>query len=103
VRLQAHAWPGNVRELRNVLDRALILAGDKIEGNHIVFDECVAKGTAPTTPVVLEADEAGERERIVSALDQCAGNQTRAAKLLGMSRSTLATKLAILRIPRPRS
>jgi DNA-binding NtrC family response regulator len=43
-----------------------------------------------------------ERQHIVDALEACAGNQTRAAKRLGMSRATLATKLALHKIPRPR-
>ena len=114
-RLQSHDWPGNVRELRNALDRALILASATIEAEHIVFD-APATTTAPAMtaaltataqptaapPTGLAAGESDERLRIVKALEQCSGNQTRAAKLLGVSRSTLATKLAIYRIPRPR-
>ena len=95
-RLQSHAWPGNVRELRNVLDRALILAGDTLDPAHIVFDDVPAPARAHA------ASEDAERRKIVEALEQCSGNQTRAAKLLGISRSTLATKLSIHRIPRPR-
>jgi DNA-binding NtrC family response regulator len=114
-RLQAHDWPGNVRELRNVLDRALILAGDTIDVHHILFDAPAtttlgAMRTARDAPAggrptdaELHLAELGERARIVRALDQCTGNQTRAAKLLGISRSTLATKLSIYRVPRPRS
>jgi two-component system, NtrC family, response regulator AtoC len=97
-RLQGHTWPGNVRELRNVIDRALILATDSIEPQHVVFDE-------PRTAIVealLSAGEEAERRKILDALEQCNGNQTRAAKVLGIARSTLATKLAIYRLPRPR-
>jgi len=43
-----------------------------------------------------------ERRRIMNALEQCSGNQTRAAKLLGMSRRTLVSRLISHRIPRPR-
>jgi two-component system response regulator AtoC len=50
----------------------------------------------------LSASEQAERVKIVDALEACAGNQTRAAKLLGVSRATLVTKIAIYRIPRPR-
>jgi DNA-binding NtrC family response regulator len=118
-RLGCHAWPGNVRELRNVLDRALILAGETIEAEHVVLDAPPARpspdragpgapraeapaGRAGDEAPPTSAAEADERRRIVDALEQCHGNQTRAAKLLGISRSTLATKLSIHRLPRPR-
>ncbi len=114
-RLQGHDWPGNVRELRNVLDRALILAGDAIGAEHVVFDAPRASAASSEArraedragPVLgageaSEASEASERRRILGALERCCGNQTRAAKLLGISRSTLATKLSIHRLPRPR-
>ncbi len=108
-RLECHAWPGNVRELRNVLDRALILAGDAIGAEHVVFDAPLARSGGPEAcraedraRPAIEAAEADDRRRILDALERCCGNQTRAAKLLGMSRSTLATKLAIYRLPRPR-
>ena len=101
-RLQAHDYPGNVRELRNILDRALVLSGGSgtIDVPHVVFDTPAGKpeGAAPA----LTGDEETERQRIIDALARCNGNQTRAAKELGMARSTLTTKLSILRIPRPR-
>jgi two-component system response regulator AtoC len=100
-RLQAHAWPGNVRELRNTIERALLLAqGDELTAADIVLD--AASGEPAPSPVRADPDVA-ERARIIDALDRCAGNQTRAAKLLGISRSTLATRLALLDIPRPRA
>jgi transcriptional regulator of acetoin/glycerol metabolism len=104
-RLSAHAWPGNVRELKNVIDRALILSADApaIDAAHVIFDEPAGPArAAPAAPPTLGAGEEAERQRILDALAQCGGNQTRAAKLLGMARSTLVTKLSILRIARPR-
>ncbi|MBC7973771.1 MAG: helix-turn-helix domain-containing protein, partial [Myxococcales bacterium] len=46
-------------------------------------------------------DDAADRARIVSALEECGGHQSRAAKLLGISRTTLITKLRIYQIKRP--
>jgi two-component system, NtrC family, response regulator AtoC len=92
--LAAHDWPGNVRELRNVMTRALVLArGGEIGPEHILLD---TKGEPAAAP-------ADERARIQAALEACAGNQTRAAKALGISRTTLLQKLREHRIPRPRS
>jgi len=48
------------------------------------------------------AMDALERQRIIDALDKCAGNQTKAAELLGISRRTLVTKLGAYNLPRPR-
>jgi DNA-binding NtrC family response regulator len=51
----------------------------------------------------LDGEQRAERARIIAALDACAGNQTRAAQRLGMARTTLAGKLGLYRIPRPRT
>jgi DNA-binding protein Fis len=48
----------------------------------------------------IDSDE--ERRRVESALEQCAGNQTRAAKVLGVSRRTLINRLERLNMPRPK-
>ncbi|MFT3837341.1 MAG: sigma 54-interacting transcriptional regulator [Myxococcaceae bacterium] len=102
--LQKHAWPGNVRELRNAIEVAVLTHGDTIDSIDL------ARAAPPEAPAAqaqaafaLSADELAERDRIIAALESCAGNQTRAAKALGWARSTLASKLALYRIPRPRS
>jgi transcriptional regulator with PAS, ATPase and Fis domain len=87
--LCAHGWPGNVRELRNVIERALLLApGDEIGVEHL--------------PAAAPAAPAGERERILAALEACAGNQSRAARQLGISRKVLLARLDSWGVKRPR-
>ncbi|MBZ0231403.1 MAG: hypothetical protein K8M05_03570, partial [Deltaproteobacteria bacterium] len=44
-----------------------------------------------------------DRAAVLAALEECAGNQTRAARKLGIPRTTLVTKLRLYRIPRPRT
>ena len=63
-------------------------------------DDAAPAGSPP--PTDLTPAQLAERERIVAALDACAGNQRRAAAELGISRATLATRLVLYRIPRPR-
>ncbi len=96
-RLEAHAWPGNIRELRNVVERAVVLCGDgPIEPENLFPADLVGglSGNAGDGP-------RDERARIMAALQECAGNQTRAAKLLGISRKTLGVKMDKLGIARP--
>ena len=91
-RLRRHDWPGNVRELRNVLERACALVeGDVLRASDL---ESVAAGRKPRAAGVLR-DHVGDAERdaIVAALDSCRGNQSRAARRLGISRRTLIYKL----------
>ena len=90
--LQRHAWPGNIRELRNALERALILSrGETIELGHLPAEIREGKATdlSPTHSL-----ENVERDHIARALKETDGNRTRAAELLGISRSTLKRRLA---------
>ncbi|HEY6174362.1 MAG TPA: sigma 54-interacting transcriptional regulator [Kofleriaceae bacterium] len=108
--LEAYAWPGNVRELRAVIERARLLAraGD-IGARHLVFAhsagcdaKAVERGPSDPSLVDLSPEQRTERDRIVALLQACAGNQTRTARRLGIPRTTLANRLSVLRIPRPR-
>jgi two-component system response regulator AtoC len=110
-RLRAHAWPGNLRELRNIMERAVLLAGDgPIEQAHIQgLEQPTSPSPAPAAKP--EPDRAAglrdelarlERQRIVDALERCGGNQTRAAELLGMPRRTFVHRLDEYGITRPR-
>ena len=106
--LERYHWPGNVRELKAVIERAVILArGGEIGRRHLMFapaagDSPPQAAPAPPREPSWSPQEADERQRIIDALEACAGNQTRAAKYLGVSRATLVNKLGLYRIPRPR-
>jgi len=92
--LKAHSWPGNVRELRNVIERAaLLMQDDEIRPEHILLEREDASPSGPPED---------ERARIIAALEACAGNQTRAARLLGVSRATLVNRLTLYDLARPR-
>ena len=97
-KLAAHDWPGNVRELENVLQRALVFAGETIEPAHIVFDpRPVAGGSAPAAPLPLGAQvRLQERDAIHAALSACSGRRAAAARHLGISERTLRYKLAAM-------
>lgn len=95
--LMGHAWPGNVRELRNVMERAVILCeGDVISTAQLPPEISHAVPPAPTF-VVTNAPTATlaemEANYIRQVLAQCAGNKTRAAEILGITRLTLRNKL----------
>jgi len=98
-----HNWPGNVRELRNVLERAVILAGEgTITPQHLPRDFGVQAGNRPAPPasdvdsvrlpVGTTVDEA-EKALIQLTLQHTRNNKTRAAEILGISLKTLFNKL----------
>jgi two-component system response regulator FlrC len=101
--LMAHDWPGNVRELENVIQRALLFAGnaDVIEAHHILFDRPAA---APVVLAPVElADEPAtlgqvvqlsEFAKIRETLAACGGSRIETAKRLGISERTLRYRLA---------
>ncbi len=85
--LQAHAWPGNVRELENRIQRAVILAQDAYLRPEDL-DLAPADETGPGRTLQQARDEA-ERQLLVDALTRNAGNITRAARDVDVSRPTL--------------
>jgi DNA-binding NtrC family response regulator len=115
--LARHNWPGNVRELRNVLERAVILAGEgTIERRHLpAFLQNQAAAVAipvdvaqpaPAVPQPVAADapdaiqfqigttvEEAEKGLILRTLEHTRNNKTRAAEILGISLKTLHNKL----------
>lgn len=99
--LMAYRWPGNVRELRNILERALILAGGgEINGDHLPCE--LAQGCR-LVKVIDEGDfgervDAYRRDLIVSALKNSGGVKKTAAETLGLSPRALSHYLRRLDI-----
>jgi DNA-binding NtrC family response regulator len=95
--LRAHNWPGNVRELRNVLERAVILAGEGVIGAaHLSGLSAARPAPAADDSVALRPGttiEEAERILVELTLRHTGGNRTRAAALLGISPKTLFNKL----------
>jgi DNA-binding NtrC family response regulator len=90
--LRRHRWPGNVRELQNRVERAAALADHALLGVSDLFpDKAPAMpATEAVQPGSLDdAAEAAIRKRVREALDQSGGNQSEAARLLGVSRTTI--------------
>jgi len=109
--LSAYSWPGNVRELRNAMERAVAIAA-----GHVVMasdlPERIQKGVrapaprpGPSQPPAPEDGRdfkeqmrAFEARVILDALEETAGNQSRAAELLGLPLRTLVHKIRALGI-----
>jgi PAS domain S-box-containing protein len=103
--LMTYSWPGNVRELKNALDRAVCLAQ---HGNVIDLDELPGHITAASLNRLNNPDQTDDAAEqldmkrkfsddevllIKRALSFCRGNKSRAAKMLGISRSSLYNKM----------
>ncbi len=99
--LRTWPWPGNVRELRNVIERVVILKGDSevIELDELPIEIRSGRpaGTSAGCPFELPAEgvdlAAVERGLVEQALARTNGNQTHAAKLLGISRFALRHRM----------
>ncbi len=94
IRLQEHDWPGNVRELQNMIQRLVLLSsGEELAG----LDESPAAATVVPSAAVEASPprtlEEVERDHILTVLRQVRGNQSEAARLLGLKRGTLRWRL----------
>ena len=125
--LEAHHWPGNVRELENVIHRALVVAkGDAILPGDLPAEVTGGRASATTVTSTASPSAPGgdsdlsalatqlfrwsrrepsrkiipavERELIIHALKETAGNQVHAAKLLGITRATLRKRVEKFKI-----
>ncbi len=85
-RLTSYTWPGNVRELRNAIEYALVLCpGGEIGAHHLPHKIAPASDCPPPAAPL----EARERDELVQVLRQVGGNQSAAARQLGVSRVTV--------------
>jgi DNA-binding NtrC family response regulator len=109
--LRAHAWPGNLRELRNMMERALLLSSaGAILPEHLPREKMLRARAAALPPGPAPTEGGGapmslvelEKRAMLDALARCAGNQTRAAELLGMPRRTFCKRMSEYNLPRPR-
>ena len=88
--LRRHRWPGNVRELRNVLTRAYVMHGPRIDAPALSFHQ-LAPAPAPRAPAWDEG--ASEKAYLKAVLERHGGNRSATARELGVARSTLHHKL----------
>ena len=91
--LQNFDWPGNVRELKHVLEGAMMLLSpdqEQLTARNLPAEIAAAGSTPPAKPNV---DENAEKEELIRVLRQCQGNQTEAARILGVHRNTVRTRM----------
>ena len=93
-KLQAYSYPGNVRELQNIVRRAALLAEASITEDNVELPEL--------SPLPNDAEGFNEAtcQHIIRILEKVGWNQTRAAELLGLNRTTLQAKMKKLKITR---
>jgi formate hydrogenlyase transcriptional activator len=99
-RLTAYSWPGNVRELQHVIERAVILSP---KGRFELGDFMAAPGAGSRKPVARSLEEV-EREHIVAVLEETGwrvSGERGAARILGLKRTTLESRMKKLGIERP--
>jgi DNA-binding NtrC family response regulator len=86
--LQQYAWPGNVRELENAVERAMVVAQEpELREQDFIFKPRTNNGAESKTLEDIE------KAHILRVLEECGGNQTRAAEVLDIDRVTLHNKL----------
>lgn len=104
--LEAYAFPGNVRELENAIERALILAGpDPIGPEHLSFAVTTMRPSerswVPEIPAEGLSLEELEKALILQSLTRAGGNKSQAARLLGLTRRTLYSRMEKHGLRRP--
>jgi two-component system, NtrC family, response regulator HydG len=86
--LQQYGWPGNVRELENAVERAMVVAQEpELRESDFILKPRASNGAERKTLDDIE------KAHILRVLEECGGNQTRAAEVLDIDRVTLHNKL----------
>jgi two-component system response regulator AtoC len=97
-RMRAYAWPGNVRELRHVLEQVVLLKdGQRLEVDHLPSEVLGLRTPTSPEPSALRTLAQIEADHIGEVLRLTAGNKSRAARILGISRQGLIEKLRRLK------
>ena len=97
--LQKYDWPGNVRELQNIIERAVVLSSGRLieELDLPIADQRIVPTLAPGANMIESLDQY-EKEMIEKALLESNQNRSKAARLLGIPRSTLNSRIDSLGI-----
>jgi two-component system nitrogen regulation response regulator NtrX len=100
--LEQHSWPGNVRELQNLLERVLIMSGERITVLDLPEDVLALADAAdskyPAQSSLKECRDQAERELILDTLKKHAGNISRTAIELHIRRPYLHRRMSALGI-----
>jgi two-component system response regulator PilR (NtrC family) len=97
--LMNHGWKGNVRELEHVLESAMILSESNVLGLADLPPHVLAGVTEPASFVLRDVTRRAERQHILAVLAQTQSDKREAARLLGISLTSLYRKLGELAIP----
>jgi len=97
--MMLHEWPGNVRELENAIERAVVVGKDRVISPENLPFFCQA---AETTPIRGKSLKEMERRHIRNVLEESKWNIAVSAKILGIDRSTLYSKIKRYQLRKPR-
>jgi DNA-binding NtrC family response regulator len=97
-RMFGHHWPGNVRELENVVERSMVLAKEDIITPENLPPELRTQSADAGAPERAEDLKRLEKDHVRTVLEKCGWNKYRAARMMGISRSTLYSKIKKFRL-----
>jgi len=92
--LMQYSWPGNVRELKSALEYAFVTCnGSIIEPNHLPPDIFLNNRPLPVEEKIRMDRDDSQKRRLIEALEQAQGNQSKAARILNVSRVTVWNRM----------